>query len=436
LNAINQAPNAKGVRHSRYAIIRSSYPALKSTVIKSVIDWFGPIVKIVYDIPIRGMIKTPLPDGTYVECELIFLSTSLDTDVKKLQSLELTGAFINETTEVPFEIFSMLKSRVDRYPSQRGVGTTKKFILCDYNSCDTDHWLYRLAEEIKPEKHSFYAQPPALLFDGKDYRVNPEAENIENLPATYYTDMVYGQDPDWVSVYVLNNYGQVRTGRPVYKAYADRVHCSPVDILPLRGVPLVIGCDVGLDCSIVITQLTPTGQLLVIDEVSCENTSILEFAHDIVWPLLRNKYREFEYEIICDPAAKFRSANDKQSALDIMIRAGLPVRIAYTNEPLARREAVNFFLRKQIGGVSGFSLSPRCKVLRKGFISGYRYSKLSNSNMFKEKPEKNSFSHPHDALQYALLELSKGRVLRKRRHSNRPTSDFKYDGTPATNVGY
>ena len=41
---------------------------------------------------------------------------------------------------------------------------------------------------------------------------------------------------------------------------------------------------------------------------------------------------------------------------------------------------------------------------RKGFNGGYRYARVGGSgNRFHEKPLKNEYSHPHDALQYLLL---------------------------------
>lgn len=68
-------------------------------------------------------------------------------------------------------------------------------------------------------------------------------------------------------------------------------------------------------------------------------------------------------------------------------------------------EAVNESLRRAIDGKPAFLLSPRCEALREGFNSGYRFRKLqvTGDDRYDDKPEKNRFSHVHDALQYALL---------------------------------
>ena len=76
LNAMKQPPGLDGVRRSKYAVLRASYPNLKSTTIDSwKNDWFGPLIDVVYDIPIRGEIKVAHPDGkTEIEMKLIFLA--------------------------------------------------------------------------------------------------------------------------------------------------------------------------------------------------------------------------------------------------------------------------------------------------------------------------------------------------------------------------
>ena len=190
LNAINQEPGSDGVRRTKYGVLRSTYPKLKTTVVRSWKDWFKTHINIVYDTPIRGDINFPHPDGvTSVEMEILFIALDREEEVDKLQSLEFTGAHINEAKEVHPEIHQMLKSRINRFPHPQDGGATNPFILCDYNSVPTDHWLYTLAEETRPDKHSFYAQPPAVIMcdesegvaedsAGNWYRVNPYADNL------------------------------------------------------------------------------------------------------------------------------------------------------------------------------------------------------------------------------------------------------------------
>ena len=53
-----------------------------------------------------------------------------------------------------------------------------------------------------------------------------------------------------------------------------------------------------------------------------------------------------------------------------------------------------------------FLIDPCCKVLRKGFNGGYKYRRIQvvGEERFTEEAMKNSYSHPHDAVQYAAME--------------------------------
>ncbi|NIT60463.1 MAG: hypothetical protein GWN00_30945 [Aliifodinibius sp.] len=456
LNSFKQHVWYNNTRFARYGIIRASYPALKSTVIQSWKNWFKMLVNIVYDTPIRGEMILNHPDGeTQVRIELVFIALDREEDVNKLQSLELTGAHVNETAEIPRGVHQMLKSRINRFPQEPGVPWLKAvdpFIICDYNSVDTEHWLYRIAEEEQPPKHSFYHQPSALMMvdanegdpknpiidaSGNHYILNREADNVNNLDIDYYPDIVLGADPDWVNVMILNNYGQLRLGRPVYPEYRDEVHFKEKDFNPIKGVKIIVGMDLGLTPAAAFMQLTPTGNLMIFDELVTEECSIEKFCKDYLRPKLINEYHEFNYELIIDPAATQRSQNDMQAAKDIIKKAGLYYRTAPSNNPTRRREAVVYFLRK----LDGFILGPRCRFLRKGFISEYKYEKkrvaltAANSDpQFKEKPEKNIYSHIHDALQYGALEASQGRTVRRRRLYRPQEQDYT---SPADNAaGY
>lgn len=445
-NALKQAPSLDGVRRSKYAVIRASYPNLKSTTIDSwQNDWFGPTINIVYDVPIRGEIRMGHPDGvTEIEMKLIFLALDREEDINKLQSLQVNGAHLNEAAEIPRGVYQMLKSRINRYPKRftldkvhpdfrdqyrpfldkyEKLGSIQPFIIHDYNSVPTEHWLYKIAEEEKPLNHSFYVQPPALLMCSKEegfvhdaednwYKLNPLADNLENLSEDYYIDQVQGADPEWVSVFVLNNYGNLRAGKPVYKMYDDKAHFSDKPFEVSKGIPIVIGMDTGLTPAAAFMQFTASGQLVVFDELVTEDCSIHEFAYDHLWPHIRNNYKGHRIEIVVDPENK-RAQTDKKTARDILIKAGLPVQLGKSQNPTHRFEAVVFFLRKK----DGFVLTGNCPTLRKGFLSEFKFEKVSTTvqgTKWKEKPEKNIYSHVHEALQYGALEFVEGKIFRKR----------------------
>lgn len=419
MNACKQQPDYRGIRKSRYLIIRATYPSLKTTIVKTWLEYFGDFLKITFDTPFKGRMLLDLPDGTTVDMELNFLAVESEDEVNKLQSYEVTGVHINEAHEIDVAVLRMLKTRFGRYPAKRDGGPVDPFILLDYNSVDTEHWLYNLAEEEKPEKHSFYAQPPAMIFKDGRYRINDgthgfeAADNLENLRDDYYIDAIIGNDPDWINVYILNNYGQVRSGKVVYPDYVDKEHCATTYLKPLHGVELVIGVDQGLTPAAVFGQLSPTGQLLVLDEIVTEETSLREFCEDKLKPMLQGKYKKWwdNYTIVIDPAALQRSQNDMKAGVEMFREAGLKYKVARTNIPAIRREAVTYFLRKK----NGMLISQSCPMLRKGFISEYKYEEIRNGHtgMYREKPLKNIYSHVHDALQYLGVEVNMPKPTRK-----------------------
>ena len=63
-------------------------------------------------------------------------------------------------------------------------------------------------------------------------------------------------------------------------------------------------------------------------------------------------------------------------------------------------------------GKPAFLIDRRCSMLIKGFEGGYAYRRMEVSGeRFADKPDKNMYSHVHDALQYMLLGAGEGRAL-------------------------
>ena len=269
--ALKQTPAPDGFRYSRWAIIRNSYPELKSTTIKTWQDWIPEdICQIKWDAPINAKMRlSDIGDGTGIDMEVIFLALDRPQDVKKLLSLELTGAWINEAKEIDRGVLSMLTGRVGRYPSKSKMDGKKYWsgIIMDTNPMDEDHWYYHLAEEERPVGYRFFRQPGALLYRDGKYVINPLAENIKNhtLGYDYYTRQVPGKDHEWIKVYLMGEYGAVMDGKPVYSEYSDMVHCPPVDVMPLDKTPITVAFDFGLCYSDDTEVLTINGWKLFKD---------------------------------------------------------------------------------------------------------------------------------------------------------------------------
>jgi hypothetical protein len=265
----------------------------------------------------------------------------------------------------------------------------------------------------------------------EEFEPNPDAENACNLPngPDYWLRQLPGKSRQWIDVYILGRYGALRSGRPVYPEYDDARHLARETLHPIPGIPLILGWDFGLTPACVLTQVSPHGTLLVIEEMASTDMGIRQFAREIVKPRLISAYPGWAVRGVADPAGRARAQTDERTCMDELAASGLAADPARSNDFIARREAVAGFLTKQ-GGPPGLLLSPACKILRKGFLSGYRYERIqvAGDARYKDAPLKNAFSHAHDALQYAALASERQRTAPRRRRSTTahgdPTSGY------------
>lgn len=435
LRSMQQRPSVDGVRRTRWAVIRATYPQLKSTTIKTFCEWCPetrsdgtPFFIVNWQPPIVGHLRIPLPDGTRMDMEVFFVALDKDEDVEKLKSMELTGGWINEASEIPRTILDMLYGRTDRYPSKRMGGTTWHGVIMDTNPPDDDSWYYKLAEIERPIGYEFFKQPPAVLKvpkkhpdDPQVYAPNqgqagyPSAENVQNHNAgyDYYMTQIPGKTDEWIKVFLMGEYGSISSGKPVYPEYRDGLHSAKTDIVPLRGVPLILGFDFGRTPAGVICQLSPRGQFRILEEIFVEDMGVREYIDTVLKPLLRNKYADVMYSAFGDPAGSGKQQTSDDTCFEAFRDAGIRVEPARTNELVARREAVVRFLNRNCDGQPGLQLSPCCQIVRKGFMGEYHYRKIrvSGTDRYAEVPDKNRFSHLHDALQYACLEAESGATM-------------------------
>lgn len=410
--AIRQEKHTDGVRRSRWAAIRNTYAELKSTTIKTWNDWFGAISEMKWDTPILSTMRFGLPDGTTVELEVMFVAIDRPDEVGKLRSIEFTGVWLNEASELPKEVLDMATQRVGRYPSMRLGGPSWTGVIGDTNPPDDDHWWYRLAEDERPDGYKFFTQPGALyrVIDPKSadfgkYKPNPNAENIKNIRGgyQYYFQQLPGKTEDYIRVFIEGKYGTTMDGKPVYPEFDEKVHVATRPLSPTPGVPIVLGFDFGLTPACIVGQMRPNGKVAILREFVSEDMGIRQFYSEVVLPALNAEFRMYRWVAVGDPAGNNRSQTDERTCFEELEDLGLYCEGAYTNEFVKRRESVAFFLQR----VNGFEIDPGCKTLIKGFRGGYRFERIkaSGPTRHKDRPVKDKFSHPHDGLQYLCMEL-------------------------------
>jgi len=401
-----QEPNLERVRKTRFAIIRNSYRELQDTTIQTFFDW---IPRDMGEYRVTDMLYTiekQLPDGTTMHCEVMFRALDRPDDVKKLLSLELTGAFINESRHIPRPIFDMLMGRVGRYPSKREGGPSWYGIWMDTNPPDVDHWIYNMFEEQKPDTWEVFHQPSGESAD---------AENVENLPEGYYQNMQPGKDQEWINVYVHGRYGFVQDGKPVYPQYHDDIHFSTKP-LPVVSDTLYVGLDFGLTPAAVILQRTVSGQWQAIDELVTEDMAALQFGPELQRILNTGIYRGCTFEIWGDPAGTEGAQTDKRTPFDILQAMGIdaqPVDDRSNDVEIRRNAVVSNLITYTMAGEPAFIVGPKCTMLRKGLAGGFKFRRVNvgGGEKFVDKPDKNKYSHVCEACEYGLMGAGEGHTL-------------------------
>lgn len=394
-----------GLRRYRVGFVRDTYRQLWTTFIPTWQTWVPPSLGVwlgATDGPASHAIQCPMADGGTVLFEAHFLAIGDYKAEDVLGGYEFTAIHLNELPTLSRDVFTYARGRTGRWPPMRHGGPAWEGITTDLNAPDVDDWTYELLFENCPAEFEVFVQPGGL---------DPAAENLENLPADYYRNKMARQPQWWIDRFIHNKFAASRAGMPVYPEYVDPRHCAPAPLLAIKGVPLRLGIDAGGQPAAVALQ-RPLQQWRQLRELVSEpGTGARRFSGDLN-RMLKEHFDGLEREDIeafVDPSAFYGA--DKVAGEDDWVRivrneTGLQIRAAPTNKGLPRREVVRTALTRTVdGGAPGFLLSPACRVTRKGFNSGYRLRRVQvpGEPRFTELPEKNEYSHPHDALQYALL---------------------------------
>lgn len=369
----------------RTICVRKTYRMLEDSVIKTFFQWV-PRDAGKWDGQNMAFLF-PLPSGYF--WEILFRSAETPQDIDKFRGVEITNFWIDEAQEVSQDVKLILEGRLS-YPAGAPEGVFKSVLTT--NPCDTEHWIYR----------DYVANPlPGHVYWKQGANENPY------LHQQYYDKLreMYRDRPEIMRRYVEGEWGAIFSGKPVYvQEFNFDFHVAKSQIVPVEGVPIYRGWDFGLTPACIFTQVHPTGQWTILRELWSDDMGVDEFS-DAVSDFSNQNFRGFTFEDVGDPAGRARSTTDERSCYDVLGGKNIYVREAPTNEFLPRREAVARKLTRSRKGHPQMLIDPRCKRLIDGFSGGYRYKERGSTGTFGERPEKNQYSHIHDALQYVALDL-------------------------------
>lgn len=421
-----------GLRYTRWAFVRNSYPDLKRTTIRT---WLEVVPEDVYGKLNWGQPPSHRIAFDDVRMEVDFLALDKDEDVRKLRSAEYTGVVFNELAFIEKTLFDEGTSRL-RYPAAIHGGPTWRGVIADSNAPDEDHWLAMMtgqvdlppgltAEEIAeyqwPRDWGFHLQPAALLEELDKhgtvigYRVNPAAENLENLPADYYDKQLQGKSKAWIDSRLMVRVVLVVEGSAVWPMFRREVHVSREPLRPVPGHDVVVGLDFGRSPAAVFGQAV-NNRVAVQYELIGRNEGATTFAPKVKrflethYPAdpARGPYR---VRLVGDPKGRDKTQTDERTAYDVFAGVGMPVEAApglKQNMIETRVEAVANVLGEMVDGRPRFVVSPLCRTLIVGMAGRYHNERDDEGEL---RPSKDRYSHICDSLQYFCLGLGEGKRM-------------------------
>ena len=439
--AVEQKPSPRdGIKYSRFAIVRNTHPMLRTTTLKTWQELMPENIwgNVKYAPPITHHIKLP-PRGNAagIDCEVIFLALDDPKDVRKLLSLELTGAWVNECRELPKAVIDGLTHRVGRFPTKADGGATWHGVIMDTNPCDNDHWYYLTSHDKDRPKGKyaweFFEQPGGVIevpmdevpeempeaqgylySAGRWWKTNPKAENLGNLPQGYYEQLLGGKNLDWIRCYAEGKYTYVQEGKAVWPEYQDSLMAAELE--PTPGIPVQVGLDFGLTPAAVFAQRMPNGTWHVLHELVTFDMGLNRFVN-----MLKEEmgiyFPKYEFMIWGDPAGQQRDQIYETTAFDHMRSMDMLARPTATNDFKVRREALAIPMSRLIDGKPGFLINKSCTRLRKSLGGGYHFKRVSmgaGQERYRDTPNKNEHSHIGDAAGYCLLGGGEHRAMTTR----------------------
>jgi hypothetical protein len=424
-----------GVRKTRWAVIRNTYPDLQQSVLK---DWMEEFPERIY-----GRLKLSKPMEHHmrvgdVYCEVVFIALDTDEDVKKLKSTQWTGFYFNEVQYASRVIFDQSHGRAGRFPAVKDGGPTWNGVIADLNAPEDetnwlaimtgqtpypDHWgPDEIATHRWPRAWKFWMQPPALLEVTDErggvvaYRLNPLAENRKWLPwmtraggrrEHFYHAKARGKSKAWIDSRLMNRITIYADGSPVFPQFRIERHVTKEPLLPVMGHQVIVGLDFGRNPAAVFMQAL-NGRIYVQYELQAFDVSAQTFAPMVKQELAKRYGADARAVFWGDPKGRDKGQAVDVTPFQIFRAAGLEVRPAPVrqNNIGERLAAIDNLLERAPGGIEALVVSSACRRLKACLAGKYVVEKKPDSSA--REPKKDVWADLPDAFGYGLLGSGEG----------------------------
>lgn len=398
-----------------WIFVRDTWENLRSTTLQEFFHWFVPGICGTWN---EGK-KTFTWASGLADGRVEFLGLDDPGDAGKLQSRQIAGFAIDEPAPamqsggVPETIFDIALTRL------RQPGMNWYAAKLATNNPDETHWCYK--RFVDPGEEGFRVWQPA------------SPENVKNLPEGYYERLRkhLGHRVDLTARFIDGQYGLMQEGIAVTPEWSDKIHLA-TGLAPVRGGPLTLCWDFGLNPSAIITQVTPLRDWLVLESLVGSEIGVEELITNELRPLLQTRYKGLPFSHICDPAGKQREqSSSKRSAL-LTLRRELGGIVRCGPVPfIERREPLRNILSRQHSGRGVLQVDRhRASEVWQALRGGWHFH-VAKTGVPGTEPVKNIHSHPGDALGYgAAVLFPLGRVINPPRKSTPRSASFFGAGAP------
>lgn len=426
-HAQEQRPSPRdGIRKTRFALVRNTHPDLKRTTIRTWLDCFPESLYGRFNWGQALIHKIRFGD---VATEVDFLALDKPEDVRRLRSAEYTGVAFNELSFIDKALFDEATSRL-RYPKPEDGGPTWRGVIADTNAPDEDHWFAMMTGQVDlppgmteeergefvwPPEWGYYQQPAALIEKLDEhgriigYDVNPDAENLGNLPPDYYVKAIRGKSKAWIDSRMMVRVVLVVDGSPVWPMFRRETHVTREVLRPIPNHDVMVGLDFGRSPAAVFMQRV-NNRILVQYELIGENEGAVTFAPKVK-RVLTERYLGHNYRCFGDPKGRDKTQTDERTAYDVFEANGIkvmPPSGLKQNNIAMRVDAVAYALNQMYDGAPVVRISPMCRTLVVG-IAGRFFNERDDTGELK--PCKNRYSHVCEAWQYVMIGAGEGRRM-------------------------
>ena len=272
----------------KVAIIRESESSYKKAVKPNIEKFITP--DLMWKEPTKDMLNFTScfrEDGCLYVTEWTVISLSSSDAIYKLWGGEFDLFYINELGGLDgvWDVVQRFDSRKGREFDNKGM------VIVDSNPVHPEHWAYNWFP--KPDDRSeaegglawkygihgykwHYPDTPKIV----GYYLPPQIEGLfvkpckpglEHKAKEWYIDLAKTLDEDGHREQILGFAPSKAIGSPVFPAFDRKLHIMKEPYEPRAGSAVYAGSDADKDGGIVVAAINEHGQLVVFDEVFCDN---------------------------------------------------------------------------------------------------------------------------------------------------------------------